>query len=95
MVQRAARTDTQIHAVLKHELAVATELAVQATEEFLKITTEIPSSLPHPDGTQRIHNASHAMSQARERMALAHKRLNDYLTNGIVPDNLKQRSDIL
>jgi hypothetical protein len=89
MDQCAARTETQIHIVLKDELEVATEQAVQATEEFLKVTTEIPSGLPHPDGTQRIHNASHHMSQARERMSLAHKRLNDYLASGIVPDELK------
>jgi hypothetical protein len=82
--------ETQIHTVLKDELAVATEQAVQATEEFLKVTTEIPSGLPHLDGTQRIHNASHDMSQARERMSLAHKRLNDYLTSGFVPEDLKR-----
>src|SRR5258708_33888261 len=86
----AARTETQIHTVLKDELAVATEQAVQATETFFRVTTEIPSGLPHPDGTQRIHNASHDMSQARVRMSLAHKRLNDYLTSGLVPDDLKR-----
>jgi hypothetical protein len=89
MVQCAARTETHVHTLLKDELAVATELAVQATEEFLKVTTEIPSGLPHPDGTQRIHNASHDMSQARERMSLAQKRLNDYLASGIVPEDVK------
>ena len=88
--RKPAEVHSQIHTVLKDELAVATEQAVQATETFLRVTTEIPSGLPHPDGTQRIHNASHDMSQARERMALSHKRLNDYLTSGIVPEDLKR-----
>ena len=88
--RKPARTQTEIHSVLKDELALATEQAVEATEAFLKVTTEIPSGLPHQDSTQRIQNASHDMSQARERMALAHKRLYDYLTNGIAPDDLKR-----
>jgi len=87
--RKPAEVHSQIHTVLKDELAVATEQAVQAAETFLRVTTEIPSGLPHPDGTQRIHNASHDMSQARERMSLSHKRLNDYLANGTVPDDLK------
>jgi hypothetical protein len=83
-------TEKQIRAALKDELAAATEQAVQASEAFLKVTAEIPSGLPHPDGTQRIHNASHEMSQARERMLLAHKRLNDYVERGIGPEGLKR-----
>src|ERR1700676_3812066 len=59
--RKPVEVQSQIHTILKDELAVATEQAVQATEAFLKVTTEIPSGLPHPDGTQRIHNASHHM----------------------------------
>ena len=90
--RRPPGTENQIYTALKGELAVATEQAVQATEAFLKVTTEIPSSLPHPDGIQKIHNASRNVSQARARMSLAHKRLNDYLSGGMVPEDLKQGS---
>ena len=83
-------TENQIHAALKDELAVVTEQAVQASEAFLRVTAEIPSGLPHPDGIQRVHNASHDVSQARARMSLAHKRLNDYVERGIGPEGLKR-----
>jgi len=88
--RKPAGSENRIHVILKDELAVTTELAAQATEEFLRVTTEIPSGLPHADGTQRIHNASHDMSHARERMLLSQKRLNDYLISGIVPEDLKR-----
>lgn len=86
-------TKNQIHTALKDELAVATEQAVQATEAFLWVTLEIPSGLPHPDGIQRVHNASRDVSHARARMSLAHKRLNDYVERGIVPEDLKQGNE--
>jgi hypothetical protein len=82
--------ENKIHDALKDELAVATEQAVQATEAFLWATLEIPSGLPHPDGIQRIRKASVDVSQARGRMSTAHKRLNDYLSRGIVPEDLKR-----
>ena len=56
------------------------------------VLDQIPSGLPQPDGAQRIKNASHALSIARKEMATAHNRLNDYLSRGIVPDDLKQGS---
>jgi hypothetical protein len=71
-------------------MAVATERASGATVTFDAVTSEIPSGFPHPDGTQRIHNASREMSQARVGLMIAHNRLNDCLSRGIVPDDLKQ-----
>jgi hypothetical protein len=50
----------------------------------------IPSFIPHPDGTQRIHNASHQLTEARNAMMKAHHRLNDYLERDIVPKDLKR-----
>ena len=58
--------------------------------EFQAVMSDIPSGLPHPDGTQRIHNASSQMKDAREGMMTAHKRLNDYLSVGTVPEDLKR-----
>jgi hypothetical protein len=83
----------QIHAVLKNELAAATEDTLQATEALISVTTEIPSGMPHSDGTQRIVNVSRDLAQARERMALAHKRMSDYLSRGIVPEDLKKSGE--
>ena len=75
--------------ILHRDLDVATERASAAAATFDAVTSEIPSGFPHPDGTQRIHNASREMSQARVGLMIAHNRLNDYLARGIVPDDLK------
>jgi DNA-directed RNA polymerase subunit RPC12/RpoP len=82
--------DPSIHRALRAELAEATAEALEATEAFSRVTTEIPSGLPHPDGARRIHNVSRQLSHARERMTLAHKRLTDYLNTGIVPEDPKR-----
>ena len=58
--------------------------------EFNAVTSDVPSFIPHPDGTQRIHNASHRLTEARNAMMKAHDRLNDYLERGTVPEDLKR-----
>jgi hypothetical protein len=81
--------ETAILRILHRDLDVATERASAAAATFDAVTSEIPSGFPHPDGTQRIHNASRAMSQARIGLMIAHNRLNDFLSRGVVPDDLK------
>jgi exonuclease VII small subunit len=83
-------TEPEIRTILKEELAKAMESALKASETFFAVMTDIPSGIPHPDGVQRIHNASHNLSLARGKMAAAHSRLNEYLTRGIVPKDLKR-----
>jgi len=50
----------------------------------------IPSGTPRPGGVQRIHNASHELTTARDEMMKAHNRLNDFLNMGIVPKDLSK-----
>lgn len=78
-------------ATLVHDLHEATMRAEAATAAFTAVADDIPSGLPHPDGVQRIHNASRAMDAARKEMITAHTRLNDLIELGIVPEDLKQR----
>jgi len=59
--------------------------------ELNAIMRDIPSGLPFPDGTQRIHNAANALNVARKEAMAAHRRLEDYLNHGIVPEDLKER----
>ena len=56
---------------------------------FNAITGEIPSGIPHPDGVQRIRNASRDLSSARAELMRVHNRIQDYLIRGIVPEDLK------
>jgi len=44
----------------------------------------------HPDGVERIHNASRERDTARKEMMAAHNRLNDFNELGIVPEDLKR-----
>src|ERR1700693_1498820 len=46
----------RVHELLQHELKAATERAASASAAFLDVTSQVPSGLPHPDGTQRIRN---------------------------------------
>ena len=84
--------ERQVNTILKHDVTEATERAHTASDAFEAIVAEVPSGLPHPDGTQRIHNASRTLSAAREEMMRAHERLHDFLTRGIIPEDLKQGS---
>jgi hypothetical protein len=68
----------------------ATERAEAATDAFAAITSSIPSRMPHPDGVQRIRNASRELTEARDEMMKAHKRLNEFLETGAVPDDLER-----
>ena len=80
----------RVRARLYRELHEATQRSDRATEGFSAIASHIPSGIPHPDGTQRIHNASHALATARDAMMKAHNRLNEFLETGAVPEDLKR-----
>jgi hypothetical protein len=88
--RKPAAPERQVLNALQQDLEAATEQAKAATVAFDAVTRDIPSALPHPDGTQRIHNASRGVSLARVELMRAHNRLNDYLKRGIVPDDLKR-----
>jgi hypothetical protein len=79
-----------IRAILFQDLLGATARNNEALREFDEVSGQFPSGLPHPDGVQRIKNASNALSVARKEMATAHNRLSDYLDRGIIPDDLKR-----
>lgn len=78
-----------IRATLLQDLYEATARNNNASQEFDSVLCQFPSGLPHPDGSQRIKNASCILASARKEMMKAHSRLNDYLERGIVPDDLK------
>jgi hypothetical protein len=80
-----------IHATLVRDLTEATIRAESASLAFNSVCTNIPSFLPHPDGIQRIHNASHELTAARKERTKAHDRLSDFLNTGIVPEDLNQK----
>jgi len=60
-----------------------------ASTKFNEVVRDIPSGLPHPDGTQRIHNVGRELIDAREKLAAAITRLNDFVSHEIVPEDLR------
>ena len=81
--------DSSVLSILHRDLEIATERAKTATAVFDAVTSEIPSGIPPSDSTQRIRNVSREMSQARGGLMIAHNRLNDFLSRGVVPEDLK------
>jgi hypothetical protein len=56
----------EIRRILHEDLVKASERSHENSEAFNVIMGDTPSGMPHQDGTQRIHNASRALSIARE-----------------------------
>ena len=91
--KRPPALESQLRARLMQELLDTSARAKSASEAFLVLMKETPGGLPHPDGAQRIQNASHELSAARAEMEKAHARLNFYLSRGILPDDDKMAAE--
>ena len=79
-----------IQNILVNEIVEATARSNKASHDFLEVMGQIPTGFPHPDGSQRIHNASRVLSMARKDLMRAHARLDEFLKTGIVPEDLKR-----
>jgi hypothetical protein len=67
----------------------ATKLVMEhALKVFDGMVREVPSGIPHPDGVQRIKNASRDLSSARAALNAAVARQCAFVLHGIVPDDL-------
>jgi hypothetical protein len=75
--------------ILQEQLKVALNHRRVASIAFQDVTRG-PSGLPHPDGTQRVLNASRAYSEALRNVTRAIRRRSDYIVTGIPPDDLKE-----
>ena len=58
-------------------------------EEFRRLTGDVPSGIPHPDGTDRLRNFGVGYALAFDTYSRALKEFNDFLLHGIVPERLK------
>lgn len=76
--------------ILVNEIVEATARTKSASQAFLDVMGQIPSSLPHPDGADRIYRASRELSAAHKDLMRAHTRLDAFMKTGIVPDDLKR-----
>jgi len=91
---RSPKTEQEIRLVLVNRIVEATTRLSVANETFSAVMSQGPSGLAHPDGTQRIHNASRELDAARKGMMNAHTCLNEFIEQGIVPEELKRSSAV-
>ena len=86
----ARASQPSIASRLERELAAAAERADAANAAFHALMRDVPSSLPQPDGSQRLHNASRELTVARQALLEATLRLNDFRNHGTIPEDLKR-----
>ena len=82
-------TEQQVRSTLLQDVFELTARVEEATRLF-KDVMQIPNLLPHPDGVQRIKNASSKLSIARNELMKAHTRLEEHLGGKIVREDLKR-----
>ena len=83
-------TEREIGANLLQGMLSAVSLNDEAANEFDHAVSQARTAAHHPDGAQRIKDASRKLSVTREEMMAAHTRLNDFVERGIVPEDLKR-----
>ena len=77
--------------LLRSDVESARQKLREASAVFDAIVSEIPSGLPHPDGSQRIFNSSRELTMARRNVMAALDRLNALVLRNTMPDDLKGR----
>src|SRR5579859_867650 len=88
--QELPLSQEQVRRILLRHIAETTARADAASAEFNVIMSAIPTGIPNPDGAQKIHQASRDLAAARKEMMRAHSRLNDFLTSGVIPEDVQR-----
>ena len=81
----------EIRQVLQGAFDAAQQRLIEASKRFTEVMDDIPSGIPHPDGTDRIHQASRECKDSREAASAAMKRLSDFMIGGIIPPELERK----
>jgi len=81
----------EIRHLLEDEFEAAQQRRIEASKRFTEVMDDIPSGIPHPDGTDRIHQASREYKDSREAASAAMKRLSDFMIRGVIPDDLDRK----
>jgi hypothetical protein len=76
------KADPNSQKELKGKLAVAIKAQKIAAKQFKGVVKDIPSGLPHPDGSDRIRNASRELTDANNRVVALLVELNRIYQDG-------------
>jgi len=82
----------EIREKLASDVARAKERYRQAQAEFKALVDDFPSRLPPTDGALVVRKAGQTEQDARKALTIAVKRLSDFATHGIVPEDLRERT---
>jgi len=81
----------EIRQLLEEAFNEAQQRRIEASKRFTEVMDDIPSGIPHPDGTDRITAASREYKASREAATEAMKRLSDFMIRGVVPNDLDRK----
>jgi hypothetical protein len=79
------RDRLEIEDLLRNEVKRTKKELEEAKLNFWHVCSDVPSGIPHPDGTQRLQRAAHAQTVAIQAVTAAINRFNEFLLNGIIP----------
>jgi hypothetical protein len=81
----------EIRQLLQDAFDEAQQRRIEASKRFTEVMDDVPSGIPHPDGTDRIKMASREYKDSREAASAAMKRLSDFMIRGIIPPELERK----
>jgi len=84
---------SEVERILSEKVHAARGRHESASSAVREVTSDIPSGIPHPDGTFRIRQVFEEQRRARASLAKALEQLNDFLLYGIVPEETNHSAD--
>jgi CheY-like chemotaxis protein len=73
-------SEHSLRAALREDADEAMRRCLESSEELLKITKDVPSGIPNPDGSFQIQRAGAELHRHFEEYQRARKKLDDYLS---------------
>lgn len=77
--------------ILRAQVDAASEEYTKAKQHFWRVSADVPTGTPNPDGQQRMESAARAQTAAMVRYTNALRRFNEFLLNSTVPRELEKR----
>jgi hypothetical protein len=81
---------TLILGTLTERVRLARERRNLASVAFDEVLRSVPSGIPHPDGTERVRQASQEWVNAQNEFTQALWDLNQFRLRGVVPPDFEQ-----
>ena len=82
------RPPSQIQSILAEQLYSAKCRFLSASARFREVIYDVPSGIPHPDGTLRIQQAGAEKTAALNELSRALDRYHEFMAKGKVPNDL-------